>query len=162
MFLLGMKLSNTFHLHLHFNNSAKKLITSVLRREKRSTFVNFLCYTLDIFLNFNDLYFRYSCFSHLYKQIQDSEGVDTFTTAYNSYGLHFNDDGSIFWREWIPDVKEVFLRGDFSSLSVYSKKLNSFIDYPVFQITGRKENFLSKRKTLENGNSEFQLNETDL
>merc|ERR1712136_499500 len=62
-----------------------------------------------------DIKRRCSKLDELCSKIQLSEGIDNFTTGYNEYGVHMMEDGSICCKEWIPDVKAVFLRGTFNN-----------------------------------------------
>ncbi|OHT01460.1 1,4-alpha-glucan-branching enzyme [Tritrichomonas foetus] len=39
--------------------------------------------------------------------------VDNFTISYKHYGLH-RIEGGIFYREWVPNAKNVYLAGDFN------------------------------------------------
>ena len=44
-------------------------------------------------------------------------GLHKFSQGYLNFGLIVEDDG-IMCREWIPDVKDVYLYGDFSKSNV--------------------------------------------
>ncbi|CAL8107118.1 unnamed protein product [Calicophoron daubneyi] len=58
---------------------------------------------------------RYKSFEHHWNRIDRHEGcLDEFTQGYNEFGVHFNEDGSIVWREWAPGAKRLYLRGDFN------------------------------------------------
>ena len=46
--------------------------------------------------------------------IEESEGLDVFSTSYKTYGLHVNQDNHVIGKEWIPNARSVFLFGDFS------------------------------------------------
>lgn len=43
-----------------------------------------------------------------------SEGLDRFTSSYNEYGIHVQEDNSIYCLEWAPGADGLSLVGDFS------------------------------------------------
>ena len=49
---------------------------------------------------------------------QHEGGLDTFSQSYLHYGVVVTSDG-MMCREWIPNVTNVFLYGDFSKLFCY-------------------------------------------
>jgi 1,4-alpha-glucan branching enzyme len=63
-------------------------------------------------------HFRYGVFDKLRKEICESEGgIDKFTTAYKSFGIHINEDNSVTCKEWAPGARQLYLYGDFSMLN---------------------------------------------
>ncbi|EFX60076.1 hypothetical protein DAPPUDRAFT_72874 [Daphnia pulex] len=61
---------------------------------------------------------RYGVFDKLRKEICESEGgIDKFTTAYKSFGIHINEDNSVTCKEWAPGARQLYLYGDFSMLN---------------------------------------------
>ena len=50
------------------------------------------------------------------------EDLYKFSKAYNTFGIHINDDNSVTALEWAPGAQELFLTGDFSK----KKKITSF------------------------------------
>lgn len=48
------------------------------------------------------------------KKIDESEGLEIFSTSYKTYGLHINQNNDVVGKEWIPNAKSVFLFGEFS------------------------------------------------
>lgn len=57
---------------------------------------------------------RYKCFLDHLKWINDVCGIEEFTQGFKEFGIHVQNDGSIFCKEWAPGAKELYLRGDFN------------------------------------------------
>ena len=61
-----------------------------------------------------DLRYRYKHYADRKAAIEEREGgLDAFTCGYRLFGLVLADDG-IWYREWAPAAKEVYLTGDFN------------------------------------------------
>lgn len=59
-------------------------------------------------------HFRYGCFEKLLGDIDQHEGgIEKFSEGYKHFGMVATSSG-VFCHEWIPDVQNVFLYGDFS------------------------------------------------
>ena len=57
---------------------------------------------------------RHQNFQNALSRINSFYGsIDNFTISYRDYGLH-KIDGGIFYREWVPNAKNVYLCGDFN------------------------------------------------
>lgn len=41
-------------------------------------------------------------------------GMETFSQAYQYYGIHFQKDNSVIVREWAPGAQQLYLTGDFN------------------------------------------------
>jgi 1,4-alpha-glucan branching enzyme len=53
----------------------------------------------------------------LKKQICQCEGgIDKFTSAYKSFGIHIGEDNSVSCKEWAPGARQLYLYGDFSKI----------------------------------------------
>ena len=48
---------------------------------------------------------------------QNEGGLEKFSRAYETFGLHVLPDNSIYCKEWAPLAQGVYLRGDFSTYS---------------------------------------------
>ncbi|XP_071508280.1 1,4-alpha-glucan-branching enzyme-like [Diadema antillarum] len=58
---------------------------------------------------------RYGCFEQILKSIETNEGgLDAFTKAYQTYGIHRTADGGVVCKEWVPGAEAVYLKGDFN------------------------------------------------
>ncbi|XP_050439572.1 1,4-alpha-glucan-branching enzyme [Adelges cooleyi] len=57
---------------------------------------------------------RYGCFLDYLERVKSDCGLETFTTSYKSFGIHFKDDGSVYCLEWAPGAKQLYLAGDFN------------------------------------------------
>ncbi|KAI4492412.1 hypothetical protein M0804_002203 [Polistes exclamans] len=63
----------------------------------------------------NDIRTRYGLFKHYLDKIEQGDGnLKKFTKAYDTYGIHINEDNSVIAREWAPGAQELFLTGDFN------------------------------------------------
>lgn len=58
--------------------------------------------------------YRYGCFLDYIEKIHEESNLETFTTGYKTFGIHFNKDGSVYCLEWAPGAKQLYLTGDFS------------------------------------------------
>ena len=66
--------------------------------------------------------YSYGCFETLVKGIEEHEGgLDSFTKGYEFFGVHQTEDGGVVCREWAPAAKAVFLRGDFSKSTCFTR-----------------------------------------
>ena len=62
---------------------------------------------------------RYACFNATKEKICLSEdSLSQFADGHKYYGYHSTADGGIVWREWAPSATAVYLRGDFSMLTI--------------------------------------------
>ncbi|XP_057375740.1 1,4-alpha-glucan-branching enzyme-like [Daphnia carinata] len=67
---------------------------------------------------------RYGVFNNLRNEINDTEGgIDTFTSAYKTFGIHINQDNSVRCKEWAPGAGQLYLYGDFNG---WEKKRNPY------------------------------------
>ena len=65
---------------------------------------------------------RYGCFEGILKQINaEEDGLEKFSRGYEKFGLHVNPDNSITCYEWAPLAQGLFLKGDFSKITSYTK-----------------------------------------
>ena len=63
------------------------------------------------------LFSRYGNFDKLRQNITQNEGgLGKFSLSFTSFGIHFNEDNSIYCKEWAPNVHKLYLYGDFSKL----------------------------------------------
>jgi len=64
---------------------------------------------------------RYYIFRDYIDDIERKEpgGMDGFTKAYQTFGIHVKPDGSVVWREWCPGARELRAYGDFSKYVWY-------------------------------------------
>lgn len=64
---------------------------------------------------------RYYIFRDYIDDIERKEpgGMDGFTKAYETFGIHVKPDGSVVWHEWCPGAKDLRAYGDFSKCVWY-------------------------------------------
>ncbi|EFX66191.1 hypothetical protein DAPPUDRAFT_302911 [Daphnia pulex] len=77
---------------------------------------------------------RYARFEKLKKQICQCEGgIDKFTSAYKSFGIHIGEDNSVSCKEWAPGARQLYLYGDFNG---WEKKRNPYekLDFGKWQL----------------------------
>jgi len=48
------------------------------------------------------------------ERVKEESNLESFTTGYKTFGIHFNNDGSVYCLEWAPGAKQLYLTGDFS------------------------------------------------
>lgn len=65
------------------------------------------------------LSYRYACFLDYLERVKEESNLETFTTGYKTFGIHFNNDGSVYCLEWAPGAKQLYLTGDFSEYSLF-------------------------------------------
>jgi len=58
------------------------------------------------------------------ERVNDESNLESFTTGYKTFGLHFNDDGSVYCLEWAPGAKQLYLTGDFSKYPLFEYLFN--------------------------------------
>ena len=58
---------------------------------------------------------RYACFLDYLERVKEESNLESFTTGYKTFGIHFNNDGSIYCLEWAPGAKQLYLTGDFNN-----------------------------------------------
>lgn len=64
----------------------------------------------------NDIRRRYAIFKDFTEKIESGDGsLDKFSRAYDTFGIHINEDNSVVAKEWAPGAQEVFLTGDFNA-----------------------------------------------
>ena len=62
--------------------------------------------------------YRYDTFNQILEKIDSNEGgIEKFSSSYKEFGLIAREDG-ILCREWIPNVENVWLYGDFSEFKI--------------------------------------------
>ncbi|KAK6199161.1 alpha-1,4-glucan branching enzyme [Scheffersomyces amazonensis] len=76
-------------------------------------------------------------FQKWYKDLNNTEGsLIKFASSYNTYGLHANwDNNSIIITQYVPDVLEVSLVGDFNDWNFNSHKLIKINDFGLWSLT---------------------------
>jgi len=62
-----------------------------------------------------DISKRYNLLQSTIKKIDESEGLEIFTTSYKTYGLHVSQNNDVVGKEWIPNARSVFLFGEFNN-----------------------------------------------
>ncbi len=67
------------------------------------------------------IYFSYTVFQSILNQLKTEEnGIDEFTLAYTHFGIHVDSrTNEIKIKEWAPNARALYIRGDFS---LYSKE----------------------------------------
>ncbi|XP_018398849.1 PREDICTED: 1,4-alpha-glucan-branching enzyme [Cyphomyrmex costatus] len=64
----------------------------------------------------SDIRRRYALFKDYVEKIEEGDGdLKQFTTAYESFGIHIQDDNSVVAKEWAPGAQQVFLTGEFNN-----------------------------------------------
>jgi len=48
------------------------------------------------------------------ERVKQESALESFTTSYKTFGIHFNSDGSVQCLEWAPGAKQLYLAGDFN------------------------------------------------
>ncbi|KAH9943289.1 glycoside hydrolase [Epithele typhae] len=85
--------------------------------------------------NTEHLIYRHSLFGKWKETIDDAEGgYDQFTKGYLKFGFNAQPDGSVVYREWAPNAKEVVLIGDFNNWNRISHSMTRN-QYGVWEIT---------------------------
>ncbi|CAH1786510.1 unnamed protein product [Owenia fusiformis] len=74
-------------------------------------------YSIDPYLkaHHREITRRFDCFKQSLTDIEKNEGIEAFTSSYNTLGLHQTADGGIESVEWAPGAEALFLRGDFNN-----------------------------------------------
>ncbi|XP_058885659.1 1,4-alpha-glucan-branching enzyme-like [Acipenser ruthenus] len=68
---------------------------------------------------------RYTRFNNKLMSIEEAEGgFDKYTRGYESFGVHRQPDGSLYFKEWAPGAEAVFLAGDFNEWNTSSHPYN--------------------------------------
>lgn len=68
---------------------------------------------------------RYGIFQAYIEDIDQYEGgLEKFSRAYETYGIHELEDGSIRCYEWAPDADDMWLYGDFNGWNRESHRFN--------------------------------------
>lgn len=73
------------------------------------------------------LFFRYAAFLDYLDRVKEESSLESFTTAYKTFGIHFNTDGSVYCLEWAPGAKQLYLAGDFSECLFIYLKIYSYL-----------------------------------
>ncbi len=69
-------------------------------------------------MHLNALTTRFAIYQNWIKKIErDEGGIDAFSRGYQILGMNVTDADFVY-REWAPGVKEAYLVGDFSKLSL--------------------------------------------
>ena len=78
---------------------------------------------------FISISFSYTVLQSILDKLNAEEnGIDKFTLAYTHYGIHVDSrTNEIKIKEWAPNARALYIRGDFSS---YSKR-KQFHFYPL-------------------------------
>jgi len=64
---------------------------------------------------------RYGEFDKLRREICSKEGgLSKFSLAFQSFGVHINEDNSVSCKEWAPGANKLFLYGDFSKSLMFA------------------------------------------
>lgn len=54
------------------------------------------------------------------EKIEQGDGdLKKFTKAYETFGIHIQDDNSVIAKEWAPGAQEVLLTGEFSKNIIF-------------------------------------------
>lgn len=80
------------------------------------------------------LLFRYAAFLDYLDRVKAESSLESFTTAYKTFGIHFNDDGSVYCLEWAPGAKQLYLAGDFSEYLTYTYHRLTYIIFQIHNI----------------------------
>lgn len=86
-----------------------------------------LFWNVFTFLIVYEIFYRYACFLDYLERVNEESDLDSFTTGYKKFGIHINNDGSVYCLEWAPGAKQLYLTGDFSK-----HKQNTLRDYLNF------------------------------
>jgi len=77
---------------------------------------------------------RYNLFDKFRKEISHHEGgLEKFTRAYRTHGIHFREDNSVHWKEWAPGARQLYLYGDFNGWQKTSHPFKK-LDYGKWEI----------------------------
>ncbi|VBB83794.1 Putative Glycoside Hydrolase Family 13 [Podospora comata] len=69
------------------------------------------------------------------KKIEKTEGgLDKFSKGADTFGIHQNDDGSIYYKEWAPNAKQAAVIGEFNNWDRNAHRMTRN-DFGVFEIT---------------------------
>jgi 1,4-alpha-glucan branching enzyme len=59
---------------------------------------------------------RYDAFKKWKDTIDQYEGgYDNFTRGYDKFGFHVGSGGEVVYEKWVPNAKEAYLIGEFST-----------------------------------------------
>ncbi|XP_053552568.1 1,4-alpha-glucan-branching enzyme, partial [Bombina bombina] len=76
----------------------------------------------------------YALFCQRLKSIEGNEGgLEKFSQSYQSFGIHMNEDGGIYCKEWAPGAKALFLTGDFNGWNPHSHPYKK-MDYGKWEL----------------------------
>ena len=99
---------------------------------------------------------RYGEVDKLKKAICECEGgINKFTTAYKTFGIHINPDNSVRCKEWAPGARQLYLYGDFSK--VYFDWIPVFVKTTYNLFTDGWDKKKNPYKKLEYGKWELVL-----
>jgi hypothetical protein len=89
-------------------------------------------------------FFSYQNFQKLLQQIKTEEnGLEQFTSAYTHYGIHADSrTNEIKIKEWAPNAKAMYIRGDFSAFSSVLA-IGIAASLSIFQTIGKSVNIHS-------------------
>nr|XP_002126483.1 1,4-alpha-glucan-branching enzyme-like isoform X1 [Ciona intestinalis] len=66
-------------------------------------------------MSVTEIYQRYGMFEKTKMAIESVEGLERFTQGHKEFGIMMTDNGGVRCMEWVPDVKAVYLKGEFSN-----------------------------------------------
>ena len=81
-----------------------------------------------------DLLHRQTKADSLLRNITQSEDLISFALLYRSYGAHVDTDNTIVVREYIPNVQEVSLVGDFNNWNPQSHKFHRKNEFGLWEL----------------------------
>lgn len=83
----------------------------------------------------NEIRKRYDSFEKQKSYIDEMEGgIDQFSRAYETHGMHFNEDNSVYCKEWAPGAHQLYLYGDFNNWNSRSHPFTK-IDHGKWELT---------------------------
>lgn len=97
------------------------------------------------------------------EKIEEGDGdLKKFTKAYETFGIHIQDDNSVIAKEWAPGAQEVLLTGDFSKNYIHTIIFTCYIselsfNYIIFCFIDNWHWLDTPYKKLEYGKWELHL-----
>lgn len=74
------------------------------------------------------------------ERVNEESDLDSFTTGYKKFGIHINNDGSVYCLEWAPGAKQLYLTGDFSKYKQNTLHGNFNFFKRIFYLFIKKQN----------------------
>ncbi|KAI7855891.1 1,4-alpha-glucan-branching enzyme GBE1 [Circinella umbellata] len=81
----------------------------------------------------DDLRTRYTHFKKYESKVQEQGGFESFTKGHNYFGFNVAKDGTITYREWVPNATTASLVGEFNKWDVDAHPMKK-IENGVFEI----------------------------